>query len=301
MTAFGTVVDAVEAMKQGAYDYLQKPFEPDLALLVVRRASERRQLRAQARELKAALDGVVRIESLVSTSPAMRQVAELVRRAAASDVTVLISGESGTGKEVIAQEIHRASPRAGGRFVAVNCGAMPEALFEAELFGYVRGAFTGATSDRRGLFDEASGGTLLLDELGELPLPLQVKLNRALQERTIRSVGAREERPVDVRVIAATNVELQASVSAGRFREDLYYRINVFPIRVPPLRERRPDVPALAALFVQRHRRAGQAETFTPEALAALIDHDWPGNVRELENVVQRALAVTDGPQIAAG
>ena len=301
MTAFATVQAAVDAMKQGAYDYLQKPFEPDEALMVVRRAVERRHLRAQARDLRAALAGTHRFGALVAESPAMRKVADLIQHAASSEATVLITGESGTGKEVIAHAIHQASSRQQGPFVPVNCGAMPEALFEAELFGYTKGAFTGATGDRGGLFEAADGGTLLLDELGELPLSMQVKLNRVLQERTVRRLGAHEERTVNVRVIAATNVDLSSAIATGRFREDLYYRVNVLPIRVPPLRDRRVDIPALAASFVERHRRDGQPDSFTPEALAALMDFDWPGNVRQLENVVQRALAVTEGTKIPAG
>jgi DNA-binding NtrC family response regulator len=301
MTAFATVQDAVEAMKQGAYDYLQKPFEPDEALIVVRRAMERRQLRAQARDLQAALSVAHRFDNVVAESPAMRKVLELVHRAATSDATVLITGESGTGKEVIAHAIHRASAREHKRFVPVNCGAMPEALFEAELFGYVKGAFTGAAVDHAGLFEEAHHGTLLLDEIGELPLGVQVKLNRALQERSVRRVGDSAERTIDVRVIAATNVDLRAAVAAGKFRDDLFYRLNVFPIRVPPLRERRDDIALLAALFIQRHRREGQSEGFTVDALTALLAYDWPGNVRQLENVVQRALAVSDGPKIGVG
>ncbi len=300
MTAFGTVQAAVEAMKQGAYDYLQKPFEPDEALLVVRRAAERKHLRTQARELEAALAGAQRFQNLIADSPPMHKVLELVRRAATSDATVLITGESGVGKEVVARAIHSAGARAQQRFVAINCGAMPEQLFEAELFGYVKGAFTGGTADHRGLFEQASGGTLFLDEIGELPLTMQVKLNRALQEHMIRRVGDTTERPVDVCVIAATNIDLPAAIAAGRFREDLYYRINVFPIHVPPLRDRKSDVPLLAALFLQRHRKDGQPDGFTPDALAVLMDHDWPGNVRELENLVQRALAVSDGPKIGA-
>ncbi|HEU0036145.1 MAG TPA: sigma-54 dependent transcriptional regulator [Kofleriaceae bacterium] len=298
MTAFATVQAAVEAMKQGAYDYLQKPFEPDEALLLARRAAERKQLRAQARDLAAALANAHRFENVIAESPSMRRVLELVERAAASDVTVLITGESGVGKEVIAHAIHGASPRGAQRFVAINCGAMPEPLFEAELFGYGKGAFTGAQGEHRGLFEQADGGTLFLDEIGELPLAMQVKLNRALQQRTIRRVGETAERPVDVRVIAATNVDLKAAVSAGRFREDLFYRLDVFPIRVPPLRERKQDIPLLAALFVDRHRKSHQADGFTPDALAVLLEHDWPGNVRELENLVQRALAVSDGPKL---
>jgi DNA-binding NtrC family response regulator len=299
MTAFATVQDAVAAMKLGAYDYLQKPFEPDEALILVRRAVERRQLRAQARDLQAALTGAHRLGSLVAESPAMRKVLELVHRASRSDATVLITGESGTGKEVVAHAIHCASARNQKRFVPVNCGAMPEALFEAELFGYSKGAFTGAAIDHPGLFEEAHHSTLLLDEIGELPLAMQVKLNRALQERSVRRVGDSLERAIDARVIAATNVDLRAAVAAGKFRDDLFYRLNVFPIRVPPLRERRDEIPLLAALFVERHRREGQADGFTADALGALLNYDWPGNVRQLENVVQRALAISDGSKIA--
>lgn len=299
MTAFATVQDAVAAMKLGAYDYLQKPFEPDEALIVVRRAVERRQLRAQARDLQAALAGAHRLDSIVAESAPMRKVLELVQRAATSDATVLITGESGTGKEVVAHAIHQASARKQRRFVPVNCGAMPENLFEAELFGYVKGAFTGATLEHPGLFEEAHNGTLLLDEIGELPLPMQVKLNRALQEHRVRRVGDSIEREIDVRVIAATNIDLRAAVTANKFRDDLFYRLNVFPIRVPALRERRDDIALLAALFIERHRRDGQADGFTADALGALLDYDWPGNVRQLENVVQRALAVSDGSKIA--
>lgn len=300
MTAFATVQDAVAAMKLGAYDYLQKPFEPDEALIVVRRAAERRQLRAQARDLHAALAAAHRLDSIVGESGPMRKVFELIHRAATSDATVLITGESGTGKEVVAHAIHRASARQHKCFVPVNCGAMPEALFEAELFGYTKGAFTGAMLDHPGLFEEAHDGTLLLDEIGELPLAMQVKLNRALQEHRVRRVGDSLERAVDVRVIAATNADLRAAVTAGKFRDDLFYRLNVFPIRVPPLRERRDDISLLAALFVERHRRDGQADGFTADALGVLLDYDWPGNVRQLENVVQRALTVSDGSKIAS-
>ena len=298
MTAFATVQAAVAAMKLGAYDYLQKPFEPDEAVIVVRRAVERRQLRAQARDLQAALAAARRPDNLIAESRGMRHVVELVQRAAASDATVLITGESGVGKEVIARAIHHASPRSQQRFVPLNCGAMPEALFEAELFGYAKGAFTGATADHPGLFEAAHDGTLLLDEIGELPLVMQVKLNRALQDHRVRRVGDGAERAIDVRVIAATNVDLQGAAAAGKFREDLFYRLNVFPIHVPPLRDRRDDIPLLAALFIDRHRRDHQPRGFTVDALAALVDYDWPGNVRELENVVQRALAISDGPKI---
>ena len=300
MTAFATVVDAVDAMRQGAYDYLAKPFEPDEAVLVVDRALERRRLRQQAKDLRRALEGIHRIDNLVARSEAMVPVLAMVRRAATSDVSVLLSGESGTGKEVVARAIHASGERKAGRFVALNCGAIPEALLESELFGHVKGSFTGATSDRRGLFEEAERGTIFLDEVADLPLTMQVKLNRALQERSVRPVGTGEERPIDVRVIAATNLDLKARVASGHFREDLFYRLHVFHISLPPLRDRRDDIPLLAAFLLERHVRPGdrRIEGFTAEALSALVRFDWPGNVRELENVIERALAVSDGPRI---
>jgi two-component system response regulator HydG len=297
MTAYGTVQTALTAIKEGAYDYLTKPFEPDEALLAVERALERKRLREQARDLRRALEGAVHFESLVGKSAAMQRVLELMRRAADSTATVLITGESGTGKEVVARAIHAAGARRARRFVGVNCGAIPEALVESELFGHVRGSFTGAVSDKRGLFEEADGGTIFLDEIGELPLLLQVKLTRVLQERVVRRVGATDERKVDVRVIAATHKDLAAAVAGGTFRDDLYYRLNIFPIHLPPLRERRDDIPALAAHLLARHARAG-LEGFEPEALSALVRYDWPGNVRELENAIERALAVSDGPRV---
>ncbi len=300
MTAYASVPAAVDAIRQGAYDYLAKPFEPDEALLVVERALERRRLRQQARDLRRALAGVKQIDNLVARSLAMASAVALVQRAAATEATVLITGESGTGKEVVARAIHNTCDRREGRFVAINCAAIPESLIESELFGHTRGSFTGATSDHRGLFEDARGGTILLDEIADLPLAMQVKLNRVLQERKVRRVGATEELPIDVRVIAATNVDLKASVAAGRFREDLYYRIKVLHIALPPLRERREDIPALAAFLLERHRtrRDEQLEGFTEEALSALVAYAWPGNVRELENAIERALAVTDGPRI---
>ncbi|MBI3201132.1 MAG: sigma-54-dependent Fis family transcriptional regulator [Myxococcales bacterium] len=300
MTAFSSVQKAVEAMKEGAYDYLAKPFDPDEALMTIERAAERKRLREQARNLSAVVGNISRFDRLVGKSSAMQQLFELLKRAAAGEATVLIAGESGTGKELAARAVHSQSPRRAGRFVAVNCGAIPESLIESELFGHVRGAFTGAIGDRRGLFEEADGGTLLLDEVGELPLPMQVKLTRALQEHAIRRVGESQERRVSVRVIAATNVDLKAAVASGRFREDLFYRLNVFPVRLPPLRERREDIPVLAAHFLERHRGryGGSVEGFSPDALSALVRYEWPGNVRELENAVERALAVVDGPRI---
>jgi DNA-binding NtrC family response regulator len=230
----------------------------------------------------------------------MNKVFELVRRAAETDATVLVTGESGTGKELVARAIHYTGRRRAGRWVPVHCGAIPENLLESELFGHMKGSFTGAHADKRGLFEEADGGTLFLDEIGELPLPLQVKLTRVLQERSVRRVGGAEERKVDVRVVAATNADLRPMAAGGTFREDLFFRLHVFPIHLPPLRERRDDIPMLAALFLEKHAadKPGAPKAFAPEALSALLRHAWPGNVRELENAIERALAVTDGPRI---
>jgi DNA-binding NtrC family response regulator len=300
MTAYGSVASAVEAMKAGAYDYLTKPFDPDEARLVVERAVERKRLREQARDLSVALEGAYRVDNLVGKSAAMQKVFGLVRRAADNDATVLVTGESGTGKELVARAVHFTGRRKAGRFVPVHCGAIPDTLLESELFGHMKGSFTGAHADKRGLFEEADGGTIFLDEVGELPLALQAKLTRVLQERAVRRVGGAEERKVDARVIAATNADLRAMVSGGKLREDLFFRLNVFPIPIPPLRERREDIPMLAALFLERHGagRPGPPPSFTPEALGALVRHEWQGNVRELENAIERALAVSDGPRI---
>ncbi len=300
MTAYATVADAVEAMKQGAYDYLTKPFDPDAAALVVARAVERKRLREQAASLRRELEGVFSFHNLVGKSPAMREVYRLLEQAAGLDITVLLTGETGTGKELAARAIHYHSGRKERRFVPVNCGALPAELVESELFGHARGSFTGATGAKAGLFEEASGGTLFLDEVGELPLPVQVKLNRALQEREIRRVGDNAPIEVDVRVIAATHRDLKAEAAAGRFREDLFYRLHVFPVRLPPLRERREDVPLLAGHFLEKHARAFRREVsgFTPEAVRTLTGYPWPGNVRELENAVERAVAVAAGPEV---
>jgi two-component system response regulator HydG len=300
MTAFASVQKAVEAIKDGAYDYIQKPFDPDDVSLIVARAIERKRLREQAANLRRELEGVYGFDNIVGKSSAMREVYELVQRAAKLDITVLIAGETGTGKELVARAIHHHSGRAGARFVAVNCGALPTELVESELFGHAKGAFTGAHTAKPGLFEEARGGTLFLDEIGELPVAVQVKLNRALQERLVRRVGETSEMPVDVRVVAASHRDLKAEAQAGRFREDLFYRLNVFPIRLPALRERREDIPLLAAHLLQKygkvHDRA--AQRFEPEALRALTSYSWPGNVRELENVIERAVAISDGQTI---
>jgi two-component system response regulator AtoC len=267
---------------------------------VVARAAERKRLRDEAASLRRELEGVHAFHNLVGKSARMREVYRLLEQAAGLDITVLLGGETGTGKELAARAIHYHSSRKERRFVAVNCGALPPDLVESELFGHARGAFTGATSAKPGLFEEAAGGTLFLDEVGELPLPAQVKLNRALQEKEIRRVGDNAPSKVDVRVIAATHRDLKSEVQAGRFREDLYYRLHVFPIRLPPLRERLEDVPLLAAHFLEKHARAMRRELggFEPEALRVLTSYAWPGNVRELENAVERAVAVCTGAAV---
>ena len=300
MTAYATVQDAVEAIKQGAYDYLQKPFDPDAAVLVVGRAVERKQLREQAANLRKELDTVYGLQNLVGKSRKMKEVYEQLERAASLDMTVLLSGETGTGKELAARAIHQRSARREKRFVAINCGALPAELVESELFGHARGAFTGAAAAKVGLFEEASGGSLFLDEIGELPLPVQVKLNRVLQEKEVRRVGDNAPIKVDVRVISATHRDLKAEVQAGRFREDLFYRLHVLPIRLPPLRERTDDIPLLAMHFLERHARAYHRDLtgFEPDALHALTEYPWPGNVRELENAVERSAASASGPQV---
>jgi two-component system response regulator AtoC len=299
MTGYATVQDAVRAMKRGAFDYLEKPFDPDAALGVVARAAERKRVADAAR--RAAPPGEEEsFHALVGGSGTMRAVYRLLEKAAGVDATVLLTGETGTGKELAARAIHYQSARRERRFVPVNCGALPGELVESELFGHARGAFTGAAAAKAGLFEEAQGGTLFLDEVGELPLPAQVKLNRVLQEKEIRRVGDTRAIAVDVRVIAATHRDLREEVKAGRFREDLFYRLHVFTVTLPPLRERPDDVPLLAAHFLEKHARALRRSIrgFAPEAVRALVAHRWPGNVRELENVVERAVAVAGGELI---
>jgi two-component system response regulator AtoC len=292
MSAYGGEDAAIAAMKEGAYDYLPKPFRPDEVLLTLRKAEERERLRGRVAELEAEV-ARYRDSDFVAESPAMRRVLDLATRVAPHPTTVLITGESGTGKEVVARAIHRMSPRREEAFVAVNCAAIPESLLESELFGHVRGAFTGALADKPGLFEGASGGTLLLDEIGDLPLALQVKLLRVLQEGTIRRVGDSRERRVDVRLVAATARDIEAEIKAGRFREDLYYRLNVVRIQLPPLRERAEDMDRLVLVLLERAtRRAGKTARLTPEALARLREMPWTGNVRELENAIERAVVL---------
>jgi len=292
VTAFGNIDGAVEAIRRGAFDYISKPYDVDAIKLVVARALRQRGLVLENRALRRNAIEKYRLENVVGRSEAMLGVYKTAARVAATDATVLILGESGTGKELVARAIHQASPRAAGPFVAVDCGAIAEGVLESELFGHARGAFTGAQASRRGLFEEATGGTLFLDEIGDVGPGLQARLLRALQEGTIRRVGTNEPLAIDVRVVAATNRDLEAAVREGRFREDLFFRLNVVTIRIPPLRERREDVPLLAEHFAHKHGRPDGAAAISPAAHDLLMAHDWPGNVRELENVVARALAL---------
>ncbi len=296
MSAYGGEDAALAAMKEGAYDYIPKPFRSDEVVLTLRKAEERERLRREVAGLRAQLaDGGDSARELVVESRAMRAALDVVARVAEHNTTVLITGESGTGKEMIARAIHRASPRAGRPFIGINCAAIPDALLESELFGHVRGAFTGATADKAGLFEQADGGTLLLDEIGELPGPLQAKLLRVLQENEIRRVGDHKMRPIDVRVLAATARDLQAEAAAGRFREDLFYRLNVVAIALPPLRERRDDIRPLAQHFVASlARRFARPLVLSDTALAWLEEQEWRGNVRELENAIERAVVLSD-------
>jgi len=296
MSAYGDDDAAIEAIRRGAYDYISKPFRADQLLLVVRKAIEREQLRHEVERLSEELTALRGADGVVGHSEALLDVVATARKVARHPSTVLVTGESGTGKELIARLIHTSSPRAGAAFVAVNCAAIPEALLESELFGHARGAFTGASQERAGLFEEADGGTIFLDEIGELPLALQVKLLRVLQEGEIRRVGENGSRPVDVRVVAATSRDLEAEVAAGRFRSDLYYRVNVVRLHLPPLRERRDDVAELARHFLARHaqRLKVAPPTLGAAALRALTEYGWPGNVRELENAIERSLVLAD-------
>ncbi len=297
MSAYGSLETAVEAMRRGAYDYISKPFNADEVLLTLRKAEEREQLRREVDRLRKRVGEMEGFEEVVGRSQVMREALDLAARVAPYPSTVLITGESGTGKEAIARAIHRASPRSDGPFVAVNCGAIPENLLESELFGHERGAFTGADRTREGLFAEASAGTLFLDEIGELPLPLQVKLLRVLQERKVRRVGGSVEMAVDVRVLAATSRDLVEEVQEGRFRDDLFYRVNVVQIHLPPLRARPEDIPLLADHFLRRHaaRFGIPFREFPGTLIPLLAAYTWPGNVRELENVVERALILSGG------
>jgi two-component system response regulator HydG len=297
MTAYGTVETAVEAMKEGAYDFVTKPLKRAHVVRIVKNALEKQHLVVENRALRAQL-AERRRRAIIGTSLAWRRTMEMVTQAAPSEATVLLLGDSGTGKELLARAIHEHSARATRPLVAINCAAIPESILEAELFGYEKGAFTGATASREGRFEAAHGGTLFLDEIGELSRHVQVKLLRVLQEQEIERLGdSGRSRPVDIRLIAATNVDLAREVQEGRFREDLFYRLNVIPIRVPPLRDRRDDIPLLAQHFVQVYadKNGKRISGCTRRALDHLCDYAWPGNVRELENAIERAVVLSRG------
>jgi DNA-binding NtrC family response regulator len=302
ITGFGTVKDAVEAIKHGAADFITKPFQFDALLHVLRSALEQRRLRAENAYLRSQLEDRYRIDGIIGRSRVMRDLFQLLETVAATSSTVLINGETGTGKELAARAIHHNSPRRQNRFVALNCSAIPETLLEAELFGHVRGAFTGAVANRQGRLEQAHKGTLFLDEVGTMSPALQAKLLRVLQEREFERVGDGHTIKVDVRVVAATHSDLQKMVAEGSFREDLFYRLNVIPVKLPSLRERREDVPLLVQHFLQKlaaEVTPPRTVTMSQEALRVLMSYEWPGNVRQLENVVERALAFSQGrPQI---
>jgi DNA-binding NtrC family response regulator len=302
MTAYGTIRSAVEAMRTGAFDYLTKPFDNDELLLIINRALELRRLSIEVEELRAELSTRYGFNEIVGISPKLQAVFRQMAKVAPIDATVLIEGESGTGKEMVARAIHRASPRSLKPFVAINCGAIPQALFETEFFGHEKGAFTDAREARRGRFEQAQGGTLFLDEVGELPLGTQVKLLRALQEKEITRVGGRSSIKLDVRVLAATNVDLHRAVGVGRFREDLYWRLNVVKLTLPPLRERREDIPLIIDHLVERfNRELGlQIHALSTDARHLLEMFDWPGNVRELENAICSAMIMSEGGTVTA-
>jgi DNA-binding NtrC family response regulator len=297
ITAFATIESAVAAIKQGAFDYLPKNFSVDGLTVAVERALRQRRLQVENRNLREQLQATLGLENVVGRSPAMAQVFELVKKAARSEANILILGESGTGKELIARAVHANSPRAAQAFVPVDCASLPENLLESELFGHEKGAFTGAVRAKPGLMEVAAGGTLFLDEIGELPPALQVKLLRALQERQIRRVGGTSLVDVDVRVVSATNRDLREAVTRGSFREELYYRVNVIEIRLPPLRERAGDVRLLAHAFLKRYGQ-DRVRGYDDEAMAALEAYAWPGNVRELQNVIERACALAEGDTV---
>jgi DNA-binding NtrC family response regulator len=291
VTGYGTVKAAVEAIKRGAWDFVSKPFQIDELTHALEAALEQRRLKSENAYLRAQLDERYRFEGLIGKSPAMKRLFQLLETITATNSTILITGETGTGKEVVARAIHHNGPRRAQRFVALNCSAIPETLLEAELFGHVRGAFTGAVGNRQGRFEQAHKGTLFLDEVGTMSPALQMKLLRALQEREFERVGDSHTIKVDVRVIAATNSDLTRMVADGQFREDLYYRLNVIPVQLPPLRDRRDDIPLLAQHFLDKFRSEGRAVTISQEAMRRLMAYLWPGNVRQLENAIERAVA----------
>ena len=300
MTAFGSMETAVAALRAGAYDFVTKPVEMDLLAAAIQRAARQRRLQRQVRELSEAIDHRLSYSDIIGDSPAMQRIYAQLAQLSPTDTSVLLTGESGTGKELVARTIHRNSKRVSQPFVAVNCAAIPEALLESELFGHTKGAFTDARQERQGLFTRAEGGTLFLDELGELPLTMQVKLLRALEERTIRPVGSDREVKIDLRLISATNRDLEAAIQDQRFREDLYYRVNVIQIELPPLRARGTDVLILAQHFIRAFAQSMNKPVSGIDNTVAekLLTYPWPGNVRELRNVVERAMALTTSERI---
>ena len=302
MTAHGTVENAVEAMKSGAADFLQKPFSLDHLMAVVNKAIEVRGLRDENRKLKEELGRRYEFNNVVGRSPQMQEIFAAVLRVAPTRATVLLTGESGVGKDLIARAIHYHSPRKDRPLVKINCTALPENLMESELFGYEKGAFTGATASKPGKFEQADTGTVFLDEIGDVPAPIQVKLLRVLQEREFERLGSNKTLHVDVRMIAATNQDLRAALEQGTFREDLYYRLNVVPLEIPPLRERKQDIPYLAEHFLKKLApdTGSRVESITPAAIERLLEYSWPGNVRELENVIERSLVMAAGKELDA-
>lgn len=298
ITAYAATETAVEAMKLGAYDYITKPFKVDEIRLVIQKALEKSRLRRENILLRREIESRAGFENFIGKSAAMQKVFSLIRQVADTKSTVLVTGESGTGKELVARAIHHNSPRKNSPFVAVNCAAIPETLLESELFGYMKGAFTGATSNRHGLFEAADGGTIFLDEISATTPALQIKLLRVLQEREIKRVGGTADIKIDVRVIAASNKDLLSEVEKGNFREDLYYRLNVIPIHLPPLRERREDIPLLVDFFLKRFSADRGPKTVSPGAMEILMSYRWPGNVRELENTIERLVILSPGDTI---
>ena len=302
MTAFSSVETAVEAMKAGAQDFLPKPFSMDHLMTVVAKALEVRSLRNENRQLREQLGAKYDVSSIVGSSEGMREVLAMVQRVAPTRATVLLVGESGVGKDLIARAVHYQSPRRDKPFVKINCTAIPESLMESELFGYEKGAFTGAAAAKPGKFEQADTGTVFLDEIGDVPMAVQVKLLRILQERELERLGSNRTRQIDVRVIAATNVDLKVALEQGTFREDLFYRLNVMPIRIPPLRERVDDVPVLAGRFLRKAAETHElpVDSLSPEAIARLVEFPWPGNVRQLENVIERSVLLSAGGRLEA-
>jgi len=300
MSAYGSLDTAIEAMKLGAYDYISKPFKPDEIILTLKKAEERERLRRENLFLKKEVQKEYSFENIISKNDRMRQIFDTIRKVAKYKSTILVEGESGTGKELVAKAIHFNSDRTDNPFIPVNCGAIPENLLESELFGHTKGSFTNAVRTKKGLFEEADGGTMFLDEIGELPLQLQVKLLRVLQDGEIRRIGDSRAITIDVRIIAATIKDLDKEVRDSKFRDDLFYRLNVLPIKIPPLRERKEDIPLLVEHFIGKYSRelGKPIEEITQEALNCLLNYNWKGNVRELENVIERAIVLTESKQI---